>query len=126
MVRGDKDQVLAYEGGRSAHFACYALDHRDVRQSKQLCVLPLTEGRVSIDTEADWRAPVAVVGEVVGGEWTEYERIELAPGAKTLRIPIDGDRCFSILVVAEADDVARSVSRVERSLTEPWRALPRS
>jgi len=117
--------LLALEEGESAHVVTYALDREDLRTSKQLCVLPLTEGTVRFDTRASWANPVAIVGEVVGGQWVEYERLEAPVKAGSIRLDIDQDRCFSIIVVAEEAQVKECTTRVVRSLTEPWRARPK-
>jgi hypothetical protein len=84
-------------------------------------LLPLTEGRLRLDTRADWTRPVAVVGEVKGGRWVEYERLEAPVRGGSVRLDIDGDRCFSMVLVAEAAEVEACAGQVERSLREPWR-----
>ena len=120
-VWGGQGGLLALEDGADAHFMAYSLDGRDVRESKGLCLLPLTEGRLRLDTRADWTRPVAVVGEVKGGRWVEYERLEAPVRGGSVRLDIDGDRCFSMVLVAEAAEVEACAGQVERSLREPWR-----
>ncbi len=124
-VRGAKGALLALEDGRHAHFMAYSLDRGDVRQSKRLCILPLTEGEVRLSTEAAWDEPVAAVGEVLGGRWIEYESFDLRPRGRSLRIPIDQERCFSIIIVAERGQVEGCSKMLVRSLTEPWRLPPK-
>jgi hypothetical protein len=118
---GDKGKLLAFEDGKGAHCMCYSLDEQDVRDSTQLCVLPLTEGTLRFDTRAGWTKPVAVVGEIRAGEWVEYERIKAPVKGQSIRLEIDQDRCFSIILVAEESRLQECTRRLERSLTEPWR-----
>jgi len=125
MVWAKNSALLALEDGKGAHFMSYSLDGQDVRSSTQLCVLPLTEGTVRLDTRAEWSKPVALVGEVRGGEWVEYERIEAPVRGGSIRLEIDQDRCFSIILVAEESQVKACTTRLVRSLREPWHALPK-
>jgi hypothetical protein len=120
-VWGRHGELLALERADEAHCAAYSLDRQDLRQSKQLCILPLTEGELRLPTEADWRQPIAVVGEVIDGRWIEYDRLDLERRGSSLRIPIDQDRCLSILLVAEPGSVGSCAKALVRSLTEPWR-----
>jgi hypothetical protein len=124
-VWGEKGELLAFEDGRGAHFISYSLDGQDVRDSKQLCVLPLTEGTVRFDTRAEWTKPVAVVGEVKDGRWVEYERLEAPVRGGSVRLETDQDRCFSIIVLTEESQLKDCTARLARSLTEPWRVLPK-
>ena len=118
-IWGAEGELLAFEDGGGAHYACYSFDRRDVRESKQLCLLPMTEGRIRLETRAQWDEPVAVVGDVVDGKWVEYERLELRARAGRLRLPVDEVRMFSILIVTEAEQVERCVREVEGSLANP-------
>ncbi|HJN16243.1 MAG TPA: carbohydrate binding domain-containing protein [Armatimonadota bacterium] len=120
-VRGAKDKLLAFEDGAGAHFACYSLDREDVSKSKRLVVLPMTEGRATLETAVRWENPVAVVGEVTNGEWVEYERLDLNARGGKLRLRIDENRMFSIIIICEEPDVGRCARQVERSLLEPWK-----
>jgi hypothetical protein len=120
-VWGEKDELLAFENGAGAHVMTYSLDGQDVRDSRQLCLLPLTEGTVRLDTRTGWTKPVAVVGEIRAGEWVEYERIKAPVKGQSIRLEIDQDRCFSIILVAEESRLQECTRRLERSLTEPWR-----
>jgi hypothetical protein len=112
---------VAFENGEGAHFMAYPLEACDLRDSTRLCLLPLTEGRLRLETRVDWRKPVAVVGEVKAGRWVEYERIEAPVQGGAVGLDIDPDRCFSIILVAEESQVGECTRRLERSLTEPWR-----
>jgi len=114
--------LLAFEEGSGAHFMAYSLGRDDARASKQLCLLPLTEGKLELSTRADWSKPVAVVGEVRGGEWVEYERIDAPVKGGALGLEIDRDRCFSIVLIAEEGQVGQCARKVVRSLREPWAA----
>jgi hypothetical protein len=120
-VRGGNGELLALEDGRGAHYMAYSLDGRDVRDSTQVCLLPLGQGLAALPTRAAWSSPVAVVGEVKGGEWVTYERVPVRARGGALEVEIDQDRCFSIVVIAEESAAGDCTSRVVRSLNEPWR-----
>ncbi|MGQ9732857.1 MAG: hypothetical protein ACUVX8_16485, partial [Candidatus Zipacnadales bacterium] len=119
-VWGQGGELLAVEDGTVAHFACYALDGSDIRMSKQLCVLPLTEGEVRLETRTQWRHPIALVGEIRDGEWIEYEKVDLIQDGESISLEIDQDRCFSILLVTEPVQAAECAREIVRSLTTPW------
>jgi hypothetical protein len=114
-VWGRDGSLLALETADAAHHSLFALDRQDVRRSKRLCVLPLEEGEVRLTTNAAWTQPVAVVGEVVGGRWVQYETLPVEPGG-TLAIPIDVDRRLAIVLVTEKDQVAECARSVVKSL----------
>lgn len=120
-IWGDSGELLALEDGAGAHFMAYSLRREDLRESRAVCILPLTEGPLRLETRADWVRPAASVGEVCGGRWTEYERLNSPVVGRAISIDIDDVRCFSIIVVAEEADLEQCTTRVARSLSHPWR-----
>ncbi len=117
-VWGPRNELLALETADRAHHAVYALDHQDIRHSKRLCVLPLQEGEVRLSTTAEWKQPIAVIGEVVGGAWRTYETIPLKASAGALVLPIDGDRRLAIVLVTEKGSEGECARMVVRSLVQ--------
>jgi len=116
-VWGEQGRLLALETADQAHYAVYSLDRQDIRRSKRLCVLPLTEGDARLTTTATWKEPVAVVGEVIAGRWRTYETLPLKVSKSALVLSIDGDRRLSIVLVAEKGQEAACAQIVVRSLT---------
>lgn len=86
-----------------AHVLVASLDGADLRQSRRLMVLPVTEGQLAVRTAATWRNPALDVGEFEGSAWRTLAATPLRPEAGSFRLKLDGSLLRSILVIRESD-----------------------
>lgn len=115
-VTAEASEVLLETGGDTLLFT---LDGGDLRRSKQLVILPLQPGAVSLRSQADWRDAAAHVGEVVAGRWQTYETLALKPAEGRLNFDVDEDRSRTLIIVCERADLEAVSRRLVRTFTHP-------
>lgn len=98
------------------HVMLFALDRKDIRQSKALCLLPMGEGQVRIRNTA-LKGPTAFqLGEFQGGVWKRLEDGQLNPQDGWVGLEITSDRNLGIVLIAGTGDMETAVETLTRLL----------
>ena len=86
-----------------AHVMVASLDGLDIRRSRRLAVLPITQGKLVVHTTAAWKSPVLEIGDGNGPTWRSLETRELRVEKGQLTLEIDDALARSILVVRDRE-----------------------
>ena len=94
-----------------------SLDHKDLRESEMLCLLPMGEGRVRINSHALPDSAQFQVGEFRNAKWVPLERGELAAKDGWLNMEVNRDRDLSIILITSANQMEEAAKRLTQLLT---------
>jgi hypothetical protein len=86
-----------------AHVLVASLDGIDLRHSRRLMVLPITEGQLAIHSAAAWRNPVLDLCEPAGSSWRTLAATPLRPESGAFRLKLDDSLVRSVIMIREAE-----------------------
>ena len=93
-----------------------SLDQNDLRESAMLCLLPMGEGRVRINSQALAGVARFQVGEFRNANWVPLEQGEVAVQNAWLSLEISRDRDLSIILIASASRMEEAAKRLTQLL----------
>jgi len=111
----DANSVIAGRGLKAA----LSLDGKDLRKSAAVLVAPFEPGSLRLSKRPG--SFVASIGEFRGGQWTELERVSLAPGE--LDLDIDADRATCLILVCKLNTMKRWTEYLTEAMCRPDRIV---
>ena len=99
------------------HMMLMSLDQKDLKESEMLCLLPMGEGRIRINSHALAGAAGFQVGEFQKANWVPLERGEVAVKNGWLSLEVNPDRDLSIILIASASRMKEAAMRLTQLLT---------
>jgi hypothetical protein len=101
----------------SNHVMLMSLDQRDLKESEMLCLLPMGEGRIRINSHALAAGAGFQVGKFQKAHWVPLERGEMAVQNGWLSLEVNRDRDLSIILIASASRMKEAATRLTQLLT---------
>jgi hypothetical protein len=96
------------------HVMLFSLDHRDIRDSEALCLLPMGEGDTRIRSRSIANAGQFQVGEFRDGKWTGLEDGQLLSDNGWLDFTVTRDRNLSIILMSSSGNIDRACEQLSR------------
>jgi hypothetical protein len=98
------------------HMMLFSLDHRDIRDSEVLCLLPMGEGNIRIRNRSFISSGQFQVGEFREGKWTSLEEGQLSVESGWLEFDVTRDRNLSIILMSSPGNIARAREQLTKLL----------
>jgi hypothetical protein len=123
-VESSADVCLNHELliGGDLHFMAIALRGQTLDCARAMLLLPMGEGRLILPNVSRWHHPIALVGEVLAGEWKQYESFVPSAEADSLKLPISAARSLSMMVLCEEGEQKAAIQELETAVSKPWLA----
>jgi len=100
----------------TSHMMLMSLEQNDLKESEMLCLLPMGEGRVRINSHAFAGVARFQVGEFHKASWVPLERGEVAVQNGWLSLEINRDRDLSIILIASTSRMEEATKRLTQLL----------
>jgi hypothetical protein len=95
--------------------AVLSLDGGDLRRSAAVLIAPFESGQVVLKERAGSYS--AIIGEVAGGKWIEFDRIDVSDG--NIQVDIDEDLATTLILVCQESNVLRWTKYLEDAFCRP-------
>lgn len=89
------------------HFLLMTLDGLDVRKSRQVMVLPIGPGKITI--HSTWKQPVVELGQEEDGRWRSLARIEPVTSAAGVSFAWDDVQASGVFLLTERAQAAQAI-----------------
>jgi hypothetical protein len=106
--------------GSDLHFMAISIVRQALDRTPAMLLLPMGEGQLRIANASRWKQPVALVGEVAGAQWKQFESFNPAVDGNELKLPIAAACSLGMVILCERADQADAVKQVESLVNQPW------
>lgn len=81
----------------------FSLDGKSIAQSKEIAILPIAPGSITVGNNAGWLNLTGEIGEFSKGKWATLEKIKPVFAQGGFKVEVNDDKTFNIILFGDGD-----------------------